>query len=225
MIFRVVLICNHALFSLLFCVSRCTPLPLLPIVHGSTGTPTSLAHTVSLAARAGASIGAHPSFVDREGFGRTAQDTAPLELRDQVLFQVGALDALCRGVGRRVQYIKPHGALYHAIMAGGAQGEAVFEASRLLELPLLLMPQSKWATYGEGFAERAYDGDLLRPRDQEGAVIHDPWLAAKQGVLLAARRNVHTICVHGDSPNAVVVAKAVRAGLETAGYDVRSFVA
>ncbi len=56
-------------------------------------------------------------------------------------------------------------------------------------------------------------------------MIHDPWLAAKQGVLLAARRNVHTICVHGDSPNAVVVAKAVRAGLETAGYDVRSFVA
>ena len=54
------------------------------------------------------------------------------------------------------RYIKPHGALYHAVMAGGAQGEAVVEAARLLELPLLLMPRSEWATYGEGFAERAY---------------------------------------------------------------------
>jgi antagonist of KipI len=191
---------------------------------GHVGTPTSIAKTVALAAKVNATIGAHPSFYDQDGFGRNALNTPPLKLRDQILFQVGALDALCRGVDRRVQYIKPHGALYHAVMAGGKQGEAVFEASQMLELPLLLMPQSKWATYGEGFAERAYDGDLLRPRNQPGAVIHDPIEAAKQGVSLASNMKLHTICVHGDSPNAVSVAKAVRNGLENAGYEICSFV-
>ena len=94
----------------------------------------------------------------------------------------------------------------------------------MLGLPLLLMPQSQWATYGEGFAERAYDGMLLRPRDREGAVIHDPLEAAKQAVMLAHHLNLHTICVHGDSPNAVAVAKAVRGGLENAGFSVGSFL-
>ena len=108
-------------------------------------------------------------------------------------------------------------------MQGGAQGEAVFEAARMLDLPLLLMPSSKWAAYGEGFAERAYDGDTLRPRDREGAVIHDPVLAAEQGVSLAQRADLHTICVHGDSPNAVNVAREVRAGLESAGFEVLAF--
>ena len=65
------------------------------------------------------------------------------------------------------------------------------------------MPRSPWATFGEGFAERRYDGDSLRPRDKEGAVIHDPAEAAEQAVALAARPDLHTICVHGDSPNAV----------------------
>ena len=85
------------------------------------------------------------------------------------------------------------------------------------------MPNSKWAAYGEGFAERAYDGDTLRPRDREGAVIHDPVLAAEQGVSLALRADLHTICVHGDSPNAVSVAKEVRSGLEEAGFELRAF--
>jgi len=180
---------------------------------GHAGTTESIAHTVALAAAAGAGIGAHVSFVDKEGFGRRALDTPPQELRNQVLWQTSALDGLCRGVGRRVNYIKPHGALYHVVMAGGDQGGAVWEAAQMLQLPLLLMPRSPWATFGEGFAERAYDGDSLRPRDQEGAVIHDPQIAAQQAVALAARADIHSICVHGDSPNAVAVAKAVRSAL------------
>ena len=76
----------------------------------------------------------------------------------------------------------------------------------MLNLPLLLMPNSKWAAYGEGFAERIRRRHVA-PKDREGAVIHDPVLAAEQGVSLALRADLHTICVHGDSPNAVSVAK------------------
>ena len=80
----------------------------------------------------------------------------------QVMWQTGALQQLCRGYGTEVRYIKPHGALYHTILEGGEQGRAVFEAAQMLGLPLLLMPVSPWATYGEGFAERAYDGTATR---------------------------------------------------------------
>ena len=182
---------------------------------GHVGSPEMTAKTVALAVEAGACIGAHPSFVDREGFGRRALDTPPAELRDQVLWQVRSLDGLCRAFGTRVQYIKPHGALYHTVLSGGDQGQAVVEAAEILQLPLLLMPKSPWASYGEGFAERAYDGDSLRPRDKPGAVIHDPSEAAQQALALARRPNLHSICVHGDSPNAVSVAQAVRAVLDT----------
>eukprot|EP00928_Gymnodinium_smaydae_P018775 TRINITY_DN17159_c0_g1_i1.p1 TRINITY_DN17159_c0_g1~~TRINITY_DN17159_c0_g1_i1.p1 ORF type:complete len:269 (-),score=74.77 TRINITY_DN17159_c0_g1_i1:260-1066(-) len=187
------------------------------------GTTESIAKTVALAAERRAGIGAHVSYVDREHFGRRALQVAPRELRDQVLWQTGALDALCRGAGARVEYIKPHGALYHTVMAGGEQAQAVVEAARLLQLPLLLMPTSPHAGYGEGFAERAYDGDRLRPRDKEGAVIHDPELAAEQAVKLAADGRVHSICVHGDSPNAVNVARAVRKALDQ-HFSVAPFV-
>ena len=194
---------------------------------GHVGDPATVANTLRLASEKKITIGAHPSFVDVENFGRTALNTSPLELRDQILWQVGALQGLCsqlEGSHSEVSYIKPHGALYHAIMNGGEQGEAVYEAAKYLDLPLLLMPQSKWATFGEGFAERAYDGMLLRSRELEGAVIHDPLEAAVQACDLAKRLNLHTICVHGDSPNAVNVAKEVRRGLEEAGYVLRAFV-
>eukprot|EP01063_Lacrimia_lanifica_P011191 TRINITY_DN17993_c0_g1_i1.p1 TRINITY_DN17993_c0_g1~~TRINITY_DN17993_c0_g1_i1.p1 ORF type:complete len:1588 (+),score=432.64 TRINITY_DN17993_c0_g1_i1:391-4764(+) len=181
---------------------------------GHVGSPESVARTVALAVAAGAGIGAHPSYVDPANFGRKALDVPPATLRDQVLWQVSGLQAVCAAYGTAVRYIKPHGALYHAVLKGGPHGDAVLDAAHRLGLPLLLMPTSSWATYGEGFAERAYDGDKLRPRDKPGAVIHDPALAAQQAVALAARPGVHSICVHGDSPNAVSVARAVRAALE-----------
>ena len=109
-------------------------------------------------------------------------------------------------------------------MAGGAQGAAVHQAAQMLGLPLLLMPRSPWATFGEGFSERAYDGDELRSREKEGAVIHDPDEAARQALKLAVRANLHSICVHGDSPNAVIVASAVRSALESeGGFMLRPF--
>ena len=110
-------------------------------------------------------------------------------------------------------------------MAGGEQGAAVHEAAQMLQLPLLLMPRSPWATYGEGFAERGYDDDgLLLSRDLPGALIHDPQEAADQAVSLAtAHATLHSICVHGDSPNAVTIAKAVRDKLELADFVLRPF--
>ena len=108
-------------------------------------------------------------------------------------------------------------------MLGGEQGEAVLEAAQLLEMPLLLMPRSPWASFGEGFAERAYDGDSLRSRDKPGALIHDPAEAATQAVALAAQPTLHSICVHGDSPGAVEIAAMVRRRLERAGFTLRPF--
>ena len=122
-----------------------------------------------------------------------------------------------------MSYIKPHGALYHAVMAGGEHATAVGKAAEILQLPLLLMPTSNYASYGEGFAERAYDGELLRPRELEGAVIHDKHEAARQAVTLASRPNLHSICVHGDSPNAVAVAEAVKNALVENRFKLRPF--
>lgn len=80
------------------------------------------------------------AFEDREGFGRRRLDTEPKLLKAQVLWQASALDGLCKGVGTRVEYLKPHGALYHTVMAGGPQADAVLEATAILGLPLLMMP-------------------------------------------------------------------------------------
>ena len=191
---------------------------------GHAGTPATIAATVDLAVAAGAAIGAHVSYEDRANFGREAMDVDPNALRDQVLVQASTLIGLCRARGARVTYVKPHGALYHAVCAGGPQAEAVAAACRALGLPLLLLPASPLASFGEGFAERAYDGDALRPRDRPGAVIHDAAAAAAQAVALAARPDLHTICVHGDSPNAVAVAAAVAAALRDAGFTLKKFL-
>jgi UPF0271 protein len=109
-------------------------------------------------------------------------------------------------------------------MEGGAHADAVMEAAKMLDLPLLLMPTSPLATYGEAFAERRYDGHKLRDRKLDGAVIHDPEEAGEQALNLAAVDGVDSVCVHGDSPNAVDVARVVREMLEDDGWSVRSFV-
>ena len=128
------------------------------------GDAHTIASTIRLAAARGVAIGAHVSYPDRENFGRVVMDMPPAELRSHVLSQVGSLQGLCAGIpGARVSYIKFHGALYHTVMSGSEQGQAVVDTARnVLKLPLLLMPTSPAATYGEGFAERAYDGDVLR---------------------------------------------------------------
>ena len=107
------------------------------------GTPSHIAGTLRAAAAQGVAVGAHVSYDDKQGFGRTAMDYAPDVLADEVLYQIGALDALARAAGTRVSYVKPHGALYNRIVHDDVQARAVVDGVRAFgDLPLLVLPGS-----------------------------------------------------------------------------------
>ena len=212
------------------------------------GDPTVLRRTCARAAERGVVIGAQVGYRDLAGFGRRFIDVAPYDLTNDVLYQLGALEAFARVAGTRVRYVKPHGALYNAIVHHEAQAEAVAEAVRRYDptLPVLGLPGSVWLAVAEGvgltpvaeaFADRAYtaDGTLVSRREPD-AVLHDPALVAERTVRMATRHEVvaadhsvvavraASVCVHGDSPGAVAMATAVRRGLEGAGVQVLPFV-
>ena len=184
------------------------------------------------AVRRDVAIGAQVSYDDRENFGRVALDVSFEVLRDQVAQQVGLLDALAREAGTRVRYVKPHGALYNRVVDDEDQALAVLSGSG--DLPVLGLPGSVLlshartagrAVYHEGFPDRAYTEDgRLMPRDRPGAVLHEPSVIAERAVAMAESGNLHSVCVHGDSPHAVRSATEVRRALETAGLQVRTFV-
>ena len=198
------------------------------------GDPLTLRHTCGLAVSVGASIGAQVGYRDLAGFGRRYIDVPAAELEADVLYQLGALDAIARAAGGRVAYVKPHGALYHAVSRHPAQAAAVIDAVRAFgPLPVLGLAGSAFLAavedaglepVGEGFADRAYlpDGGLV-PRSAPGAVLTDPVAVAAQAVELARGGTVRSLCVHGDSPGAPELAAAVRAGLERAGIPVGAF--
>src|SRR4051812_40866687 len=192
----------------------------------------------------GVAIGAQVGYRDLAGFGRRRIDYDPDELRDDILYQIGALEAFCRVVGGRVAYVKPHGALYNTAAVDEGQASAVMAAVRAYDagLPVLCQPgsalsrQAGPAATSEGFADRGYRADgTLVPRSADGAVIHDPDAVvaravrmAVEGVVAAANGatvpcRVASICVHGDTPGAVDLAARVRTGLRDAGLDVAAF--
>ncbi len=179
-------------------------------------------------------IGAQVSYPDLAGFGRRFIDMVPAELTDAVLYQIGALDAFARAAGGRVAYVKPHGALYNAIVRHEAQAAAVVAA--IVEwdrrVPVLGLPTSavRAAADGagvpfvaEGFADRGYapDGTLL-PRGTPGALLTDPASVAAQAQRLVDD-GVGSVCVHSDTPGAAALASAVRAALTEAGVEVVAF--
>ncbi len=197
------------------------------------GDPSTLRRTCRLAAEHGVAIGAQVSYPDLAGFGRRFIDIDPRELRDAVLYQLGALDAFAQVAGAAVQYVKPHGALYHACSTHPQQAEAVVAAAHEYDpaMAVLGAPGSALLDFAEAagmlavpeaYADRAYlaDGTLV-PRGQPGAVIDDPATAAVQAVALAER--ARSICVHGDTPGAVELASAVRGALEQAGFGIAAF--
>ncbi len=211
------------------------------------GDPSTIARTCRDAAAAGVTVGAHVGYRDLAGFGRRFLDCSPSELADDVLYQLGALSAMARAAGTTITYVKPHGALYNAIVHHHAHAQAVVDAMKAFgtDLPLLLLPHSvAWVraeaaglrAVAEAFADRSYtpEGTLVSRREA-GAVLHDPVLVTANMVRLATEGTVtaidgsiirmpaESICVHGDTAGAVAMAAAVRAGLEAAGVQVKSF--
>jgi 5-oxoprolinase (ATP-hydrolysing) subunit A len=198
------------------------------------GDPVTLRRTCRLAVEHDVAIGAQVGYRDLAGFGRRFMDVAPEELAADVLFQVGALDGLARAAGGAVSYLKPHGALYHAVASHEGQATAVVEAVVAYGgMPVLGLPGSLFLqiaeaaglpVVAEGFADRAYlpDGGLV-PRSEPGAVLTDPAEVAAQAVRLATSGTVRSICLHGDSPGAAASAAAVRSALADAGVTVAGF--
>ena len=211
------------------------------------GDASTLRRTCAVAAREGVVVGAQVGYRDLAGFGRRFIDMEPGELADDVVYQVGALDALARVEGTRVRYVKPHGALYNAIVHHEEQARAVVDAVRAYdkELPLMGLPGSAvlaaaesagLRTVREAFADRAYTPEAtLVSRREPGAVLSDPVEVARRVLQIVTEGSVtavdgstvqiqaDSVCVHGDSPGAVAMAEQVRRELEAAGVEIAPF--
>ncbi len=183
------------------------------------------------AAERGVVVGAQVGYPDREGFGRRPQEPTDDELVATLREQLDLLAEVADAVGTRVAYVKPHGALYNTVVHDERQAAAVVDAVAPYGLPLLGLPGAASLRLAaadglqvvtEGFADRAYTPDgLLVPRSESGAVLTDAASVADQALRLAPQ--VDSLCVHGDSPGALDLARAVRAALADAGHEVVPF--
>lgn len=206
--------------------------------HG--GDPQVIRRTVKLARIHGVRVGAHPGFPDLLGFGRRPMQLSPGEARDYLLYQIGALWAFAKAEGMRLQHVKPHGALYYIAANDRPLSEAVVGAIAEVDPALILVgpPGSELVRAGrmaglrvaqEGFGDRAYNenGGLV-PRSMPGALLTDPDTVVDQVLFmlegtvrtitgLVIPIAVDTICLHGDTPGAPVIAKRLRERLTSAG--------
>lgn len=214
--------------------------------HGGDADARDAAVRAALASRV--VIGAHPSYDDREGFGRRAMDVPGPVLERQLRGQLEALLDSCDQHGARVSYLKPHGALYSRILDDVDQADAVARVASEFSLPVLALAGRDGSAIqracdrrfvdvvGEAFADRAYAADgTLVPRGEAGAVAHDAAMIAARAVRLAhdgvidtidggsVRVSARSLCVHGDTSGAVAIASAVRAALEQAEVQLAPF--
>jgi len=205
------------------------------------GDPLVMQETVRLALDHGLAIGAHPSYPDLQGFGRREMALSPGEVEAMVLYQIGALAGFVQSAGSRLHHVKPHGALYNQAAKDPTLAAAIARAVRRHDPGLILIGLAGSAlveagieaglrTAAEGFPERGYnpDGTLIR-RGQPGAQIDSPKLAGEHAVQLATNGiqfkrddaiyqvTVETLCIHGDAPQALQIARAVNAALASAG--------
>lgn len=212
------------------------------------GDPASLAATCQGAAARGVRIGAQVGYRDLAGFGRRFIDVSAEDLYAEVVYQIGALDALAHVAGSSVSYVKPHGALYNTIITHEVQADAVARAVRDVNpgLPVLTLPHSVFGyratelglrVVTEAFADRAYQSDgTLVPRSQAGAVLDDPETVSARTVTLVRTGTItsidgapvavdaESVCIHGDSPGAVSMAVAVAEALVSNGIELAAFV-
>jgi 5-oxoprolinase (ATP-hydrolysing) subunit A len=210
------------------------------------GDPRTMRTVCELAAANGVAIGAQVSYRDLAGFGRRFIDVDPVELADDVLYQIGALSAFATAAGTRVAYVKPHGALYNAIVHHSEQAAAVVAGVRAWgDVPVLGLPGSAFLaaasaaglrTVHEAFADRGYtpEGTLV-PRREPGALLTETSAVVDRALRLASsgeivavdgtviKAQIDSLCLHGDTPGAVHHAQAVRAALEEAGVTLTPF--
>ncbi len=215
------------------------------------GDAATMRRVCEQAAERGVRIGAQVSYRDLAGFGRRAMDVPPAELSAEVAYQIGALEVFARAAGTRVSYVKPHGALYNRVVHDEEQAGAVVDGVLLATrddagLPVLGLPGSRLLDLAveaglpavtEAFADRAYtEQGTLVPRGRDGAVVTDPEAVVERSVGLARTGVVtsytgvpvevraRSLCLHGDTPGAVELARRVRARLEESGVRVEAFV-
>lgn len=196
------------------------------------GTPELLERTLRLAKQHGVACGAHPSYPDRANFGRLSMALSGEEIERTVAGQVTDLAAQAASLGIELTHVKPHGALYNDAARDRAVAEAVARGvARWSRQAVLVGLAGKpvldvWRGMGfrvaaEAFADRAYEPDgSLRPRNQAGAIIEDPMLAAEQALKLVLDGGVQTLCIHGDTPGAEEILAAVRRRLEGEGIRI-----
>jgi UPF0271 protein len=209
------------------------------------GDPLVMQRTVEMAAARGVAVGAHPGYPDLQGFGRRAMALSAEELTSFLIYQLGALAGFAAAAGVPLVHVKPHGTLYNIAAEDASVATTIVNAIASYDRRLIVvtLPESALAFAAkseglrvahEGFADRAYQEDgTLVPRNQTGAVIHDPDLAAARAVQMVTENTIETItgrtiplrldtlCVHGDTPNAPQIARALRDALEATGVEVR----
>lgn len=212
------------------------------------GDAAGILSTLKAAKARGVVVGAHVAYRDLAGFGRRNMDVASSDLVADVIYQIGALQGLAQAAGTAVKYVKPHGALYNTIAQDRRQATDVINAILAIDASLVLMalagsPLIGWArdaglsVVAEAFADRAYTpSGALVSRREAGAVLHDEALIAqrmltlvREGVIEAVdgsmvRVDADSICVHGDSPGAVAIARKIRQRFESEGVQIASFV-
>lgn len=211
------------------------------------GDPMVMNHTVHLAAAHGVGCGAHPGYPDLMGFGRRAMACSPDEIRNYLIYQIGALKAFCRANGVALYHVKPHGMLYLTAVEDRAVATAIAEAIVSVdpELRFVALAGAKGEMMTgvgrevglkvvyEAFPDRAYTPEgTLAPRSMDGAVIKDPEVVARRALEMARGRvtatdgtvldlEAQTLCVHGDNPAAVDLVRSIRQSLEAEGIEVK----
>ena len=210
------------------------------------GDPLTIQKTVQLAKEKNIHIGAHPGYPDLVGFGRRPIKATPEDIYADVLYQISALSGFCKVAGVPMRHVKAHGALSNVASGDAATAKAIAQAVKDFDkdLPLVVLPSTELETQAlslnlpiikEGFPERAYlKNGQLAPRSMQGSSIHDPQGAARRALQMVSEKRIETIdgsyfaldvqtlCIHGDNPNAVEIAKAIREKLEGEGIKIQS---
>ncbi|MBL8716831.1 MAG: LamB/YcsF family protein [Myxococcales bacterium] len=187
---------------------------------GHAGDAASMRRACRLARAHGTKVFAHPSYPDREGFGRRAIAMDPGQLRASLAEQCAALLEAAAAAGVVVEGVKPHGSLYHAVATDLEVARVAVEGCSAIAGPWVISPGARLAelvstTLVEGFADRGYaDDGTLRPREAPGALLHDATSALDQARALLRSGRFQTLCVHGDRATALPIARAIRALLD-----------